>query len=101
MSSIGPPDIGVRRRPYTLQVDWPTARTADTFAPVGGREHHQLDVFLAQGEIQDVRLDGESVWPTWFKVEWKGQGDLSAKVHGVRLATRLGDRILFHEGVPN
>ena len=81
-------------------MDWPTARTSDTFAPIEGRESHQLDVYLAGGEIQDVRLDGESVWPTWFKVEWKGQGDLSAKVHGVRLATRFGDRILFHEGAP-
>ena len=40
-----------------------------------------------------MRLDSESVWPTWFKIEWKETGEMSAKVKGVRLATRFGDVI--------
>lgn len=57
-----------------------------------------LDVYLVDGKVADLRLDGESVWPTWFKVEWKGDGELSAKVHGVRLSTRHGDAITIHQG---
>jgi hypothetical protein len=57
---------------------------------------HRLDVYLAHGQLTDVRLDGESVYPTWFKVEWKEDGELSAKVKGVRLATRFGDEITIH-----
>ncbi|MFN8524323.1 MAG: hypothetical protein U0821_14585 [Chloroflexota bacterium] len=40
-------------------------------------------------------LDGDSVWPGWFKIEWKGDGQLSAKVGGVRLSTRAGDDIVI------
>jgi hypothetical protein len=58
----------------------------------------RLDVYLTDGEVTDVRLNGASVWPTWFKIEWKGNGELSAKVHGVRLATSRGDEIRIHQG---
>ena len=45
-----------------------------------------LEVRLApSGELQDVLLDGESLWPIWFKVEWKGNGQLGAKIAGHRL----------------
>ena len=57
---------------------------------------HTLDVYLVDGQLEDVRLDGESVHPTWFKIEWKESGELSAKVKGVRLATRYGDAINIH-----
>lgn len=62
-------------------------------------EGHTLDVYLVDGKLTDVRLDGESVHPTWFKIEFKETGELSAKVKGVRLATRLGDTINIHQGV--
>jgi hypothetical protein len=59
---------------------------------------HRLDVYLTtEGELTDVQLDGESVYPTWFKVEWKETGEVSAKVKGVRLATRFGDEINLHQ----
>jgi hypothetical protein len=58
---------------------------------------HRLDVYLAGGELKDVRLDGESVYPTWFKLEFKETGELSAKVKGVRLGTRFGDEINIHQ----
>lgn len=52
----------------------------------------QLD---ESAELRDVLLDGESLWPIWFKVEWKGNGHLSAKIAGQRLSTRDGDVIHF------
>jgi len=61
---------------------------------------NRLDVYMVDGEVTDVRLNGESVWPTWFKIEWKGNGDLSAKIQGVRIATSRGDEIRIHEGAP-
>jgi hypothetical protein len=79
---------------------WPTTPPADTFAPISAREHHRLDVYLQNGEIVDVLLDGESVWPVWMKLEFKGNGQLSAKVCGVRLSTRLEDQIVIHTGRP-
>jgi hypothetical protein len=69
--------------------------------PEPDREAHHLDVYLDGAEPTDVRLDGESVWPVWFKLEWKGSGEMSAKVRGVRLSTRLGDRISVHAGPPS
>jgi hypothetical protein len=57
---------------------------------------HRLDVFLIDGRLTDVHLDGESVYPTWFKLEFKEDGEVSAKVKGVRMATRLGDEINIH-----
>lgn len=57
---------------------------------------HRLDVFLTDGQLTDVQLDGESQFPTWFKIEWKETGEVSAKIKGVRLATRFGDEITIH-----
>ncbi len=55
-----------------------------------------LDIRLDEGgELRDVLQDGESLWPTWFKVEWKGNGQLSAKIAGNRISTRDGDEIRF------
>jgi hypothetical protein len=85
-------------------MSWPGAgaRSADTFAaPIEGRENHRLDVYLDGAEPADVLLDGESVWPVWFKLEWKGSGEMSAKVRGLRLSTRLGDTIAVHAGRPD
>ena len=62
------------------------------------RHNHILDVYLVDGRLTDLHLDGESVFPTWFKIEWKETGEVSAKVKGVRLATRFGDRINVHHG---
>jgi hypothetical protein len=76
---------------------WPETPGADTFALPEDRESHQLDVYLADGHLTDVHLDGESVYPTWFKIEWKETGEVSAKVKGVRLATRYGDIINVHQ----
>jgi hypothetical protein len=76
---------------------WPQTPGADTFAIPEGREAHRLDVYLTDGRLTDVHLDGESVHPTWFKVEWKESGEVSAKVKGVRLATRFGDVITLHQ----
>ena len=56
----------------------------------------RLEIHLApNGELRDVLLDGESRWPTWFKVEWKGNGHVGAKIAGRRLSTRDGDQIRF------
>ncbi len=76
---------------------WPRTPGSDTLAIPTGREGHQLDVYLSDGELIDVRLDGESVHPTWFKIEWKESGEVSAKVKGVKLATRFGDVINVHQ----
>lgn len=57
---------------------------------------HHLEIRLApNGDLQDALLDGESVWPIWFKVEWKGNGQVGAKIAGQRLSTREGDKIRF------
>jgi hypothetical protein len=76
--------------------DWPATPAADLLAVPENRENHHLEVFLSNGRPVDVRLDGEPVWPTWFKLEFKESGELSAKVKGIRLATRFGDRISIH-----
>ena len=76
--------------------DWPTRRPADAFAPIADREHHRLEVYLEKGQVVDARLDGESFWPDWFKIEFKRDGEVSAKVRGVKLLTRLGDEVVFH-----
>jgi len=74
-------------------------RTPDADAPTdsGAPDNHVLDVYLEGGKLVEVRLDGESVHPTWFKIEWKESGEVSAKVKGVRLATRFGDEINIHQ----
>ena len=81
-----------------MREEWPTTPGVDTLAIPDNRENHVLDVYLANGQVEDVRLDGESVHPTWFKIEWKETGEVSAKVKGVRLATRFGDEINLHQG---
>ncbi len=80
--------------------DWPSASAANLEAISEAREHHQLDVYLVDGRPVDVRLDGESAFPTWFKLEFKETGEVSAKIKGVRLATRYGDTINVHQGRP-
>ena len=86
-------------RPYNgmHMRDWPRTPGADTLAIPENRENHVLDVYLADGRAVDVHLDGQSVYPTWFKIEWKESGEVSAKVKGVRLATRFGDSIHIHQ----
>ena len=79
--------------------DWPATPSADTLALPANRENHVLDVYLVDGRPVDLRLDGESLFPVWFKLEFKEGGEISAKVKGVRLATRFGDRIHIHTGV--
>jgi hypothetical protein len=54
----------------------------------------------SKGELADVLLDGESRWPVWFKVEWKGNGQISAKIAGCRLSTRDGDTVRFVRAEP-
>jgi hypothetical protein len=76
--------------------EWPATPGRDLLAVPANRENHVLDVYLRDGRPTDLRLDGESVYPTWFKIEWKETGEVSAKVKGVRLATRLGDEINIH-----
>jgi hypothetical protein len=80
--------------------DWPSTPGADTLAVPENRQNHVLDVYLVSGQLADLRLDGESVHPTWFKIEWKESGEVSAKVKGYRLATRYGDEINIHQTTP-
>jgi hypothetical protein len=80
-----------------MREEWPSTPGADTLAIPADRENHVLDVYLLNSRVTDVRLDGESVHPTWFKIEFKETGEVSAKVKGVRLATRFGDQINVHE----
>jgi hypothetical protein len=78
--------------------DWPATPSADTFVVPEGRENHVLDVFLRDNKPVDLVLDGDSVFPVWFKLEFKESGEVSAKVKGLRLATRFGDQINVHLG---
>jgi hypothetical protein len=71
-----------------------------TFPRIEQLESHQMDVYLADGRAVDVRIDGESVFPTWFKLEFKENGEVSAKVKGMRLSSRRGDVIQVHLGRP-
>ena len=81
--------------------DWPATPSADKLAIPEGRENHVLDVYLVDSRPVDLRLDGESLFPVWFKLEFKEGGEVSAKVKGVRLATRFGDVINVHNGPPS
>lgn len=56
----------------------------------------RLEVYLVDGEVRDVKLDGESLWPMWFKIEWKETGARSAKIRGERLSTNHGDEIVIY-----
>jgi len=74
--------------------------TSPNQAPVFPRppiETHELDVYLAESRLVDVHVDGESVFPTWFKIEFKESGEVSAKVKGIRLSSRAGDTIRIHQ----
>ncbi len=76
---------------------WPANPPEDALAIPESAERHRLEVILdGGGQVADVRLDGESIWPIWFKLEWKGDGQISAKARGVRLSTRQGDQITVH-----
>jgi hypothetical protein len=79
---------------------WPEAPSADKLAIPEGRENHVLDVYLVDSRPVELRLDGESLFPVWFKLEFKEGGEVSAKVKGVRLATRFGDVINIHHRRP-
>jgi hypothetical protein len=88
-------------QPYNVGVrDWPARPSADKLAIPENRENHVLDVYLVEGRPVDLRLDGESLYPVWFKLEFKEDGQVSAKVKGLRLATRFGDAINVHQGRP-
>jgi hypothetical protein len=80
--------------------EWPTTPSADDPTLAVQLERHVLDVYLVDGRPVELLLDGESLFPVWFKLEFKETGELSAKVKGVRLATRLGDKINIHHGAP-
>ena len=80
--------------------DWPARPSADKLAIPENRENHVLDVYLVDSRPVDLRLDGESLYPVWFKLEFKEDGQVSAKVKGLRLATRFGDAINVHQGRP-
>ncbi len=69
---------------------------ADDGPDEGDSEGHLLEVTLRGADVVDVVLDGERLWPIWFKLEFKETGQVSAKVAGVRLSTRLGDRVVIH-----
>ncbi len=79
---------------------WPATPSADKLAVPEGRENHVLDVYLVDSRPVELRLDGESLFPVWFKLEFKEGGEVSAKVKGVRLATRFGDVINIRTGAP-
>ena len=72
-----------------------------TFPRIEQFESHQMDVYLVDGQAVDVQVDGESVFPTWFKLEFKENGEVSAKVKGMRLSSRRGDVIQVHLGTPD
>jgi hypothetical protein len=73
---------------------------ATIFPQIDDQDNYRLDVYLVDGRVVDVRVDGESVFPTWFKLEFKESGDVSAKVKGLRLSSRQGDSINVHQGFP-
>jgi hypothetical protein len=79
---------------------WPATPGRDKLALPEDRQNHVLDVYLVDSRAVDVRLDGESLFPVWFKIEFKDSGEVSAKVKGFRLATRFGDQINVHHGAP-
>ncbi len=68
--------------------------------PTPPQATYRLDVYLVDGRPVDVTVDGESVFPTWFKLEFKETGEVSAKVKGLKLSSRRGDAINVHIGAP-
>src|SRR5260370_2238596 len=83
-----------------MMPQWPATPSADKLAVPEGRENHVLDVYLVDSRPVELRLDGESLFPVWFKLEFKEGGEVSAKVKGVRLATRFGDVINIRTAAP-
>jgi hypothetical protein len=71
-----------------------------TVFPTAPQEHYRLDVYLVDDRAVDVTVDGESVFPTWFKLEFKETGEISAKVKGLKLSSKRGDTIAIHLGRP-
>jgi len=78
------------------QVNWPNPVETDSFPTIDPRENYQLDVYLVDNRPVDIRVDGESVFPTWFKLEFKETGEVSAKVKGLKLSSKGGDVIQIH-----
>jgi hypothetical protein len=79
-----------------MSMKWPTPTSETMAGPSGAIETHQMDVYLEGDRAADVRVDGESVYPTWFKLEFKENGEVSAKVKGLKLSSRRGDAIHIH-----
>ena len=75
-------------------IKWPS--NLEVEAAASEIEHHHLEVYLSGGRAVDVRIDGESVYPTWFKLEFKESGEVSAKIKGIRLSSRSGDTFMVH-----
>lgn len=75
---------------------WPTLDPAAVAGPSGEIETHQMDVYLEGDRAVDIQVDGESVFPTWFKLEFKETGEISAKVKGLKLSSKRGDTIHIH-----
>jgi hypothetical protein len=75
---------------------WPTVDPAAMAGSSREIETHQMDVYLEGDRAVDVQVDGESVFPTWFKLEFKETGEVSAKVKGLKLSTKRGDAIRVH-----
>jgi len=48
--------------------------------PATPSENHVLDVYLQCGRAVELVLNGESLYPVWFKMEWKETDEESAKV---------------------
>jgi hypothetical protein len=79
---------------------WPTAADRAATSERPPIETHELDVYLVEDRAVDVCVDGASVFPTWFKLEFKETGEVSAKIKGFRLSSRGGDAIRIHQGPP-
>ncbi len=68
--------------------------------PTAPHENYRLDVYLVDGRAVDAAVNGESVFPTWFKLEFKETGEVSAKIKGLKLSSKRGDTIAIHNGPP-
>jgi hypothetical protein len=77
------------------------SRPDDAMAfPTPPQDTYRLDVYLVDGRAVDATVDGESVFPTWFKLEFKETGEVSAKIKGLKLSSKRGDTIAIHNGPP-
>ena len=75
-------------------MNWPTVD--ETTMAGATTETHTLDVHLEGDRAVDVQVDGESLFPTWFKLEFKETGEVSAKIKGLKLSSKRGDAIRVH-----